>query len=155
MPWCLRLSDASNSPDLLSELEGTPTGSPMPHCEITDKRARVGNNVSHANNRTKRLFKANIQRVKIEEADGTVRRAQISTRALKSNMVDKALPRRIRLQLLADEGKLPAGTAAKNKAKEGTAKKAAPTPKAAAPAAKKAAAAPKAAAATKKPAAKK
>lgn len=30
-------------------------------CEITGKRTRVGNNVSHANNRTKRKFYPNLQ----------------------------------------------------------------------------------------------
>ncbi len=31
-------------------------------CEITGKRTRVGNNVSHANNRTKRKFYPNLQK---------------------------------------------------------------------------------------------
>ncbi len=30
-------------------------------CEISGKRPRVGNNVSHANNRTKRRFNPNLQ----------------------------------------------------------------------------------------------
>lgn len=30
-------------------------------CQITGKRTRVGNNVSHANNRTKRKFYPNLQ----------------------------------------------------------------------------------------------
>ncbi len=33
-------------------------------CEITGKRAQVGNNVSHANNRTKRRFLPNLQNKK-------------------------------------------------------------------------------------------
>ncbi|HEY4656816.1 MAG TPA: 50S ribosomal protein L28 [Cyclobacteriaceae bacterium] len=31
-------------------------------CQITGKRPRVGNNVSHANNRTKRRFYPNLQK---------------------------------------------------------------------------------------------
>ena len=31
-------------------------------CEITGKRPRVGNNVSHANNKTKRKFYPNLQK---------------------------------------------------------------------------------------------
>lgn len=31
-------------------------------CDITGKRARVGNNVSHANNKTKRKFYPNLQK---------------------------------------------------------------------------------------------
>lgn len=34
-------------------------------CEITGKRPRVGNNVSHANNKTKRRFYPNLQMKKI------------------------------------------------------------------------------------------
>ncbi|MDX2062259.1 MAG: 50S ribosomal protein L28 [Bacteroidia bacterium] len=30
-------------------------------CQVTGKRAVVGNRVSHANNKTKRLFKVNLQ----------------------------------------------------------------------------------------------
>lgn len=31
-------------------------------CQITGKKTRVGNNVSHANNRTKRAFKPNLKK---------------------------------------------------------------------------------------------
>jgi len=34
-------------------------------CELTGKRPRVGNNVSHANNKTKRKFYPNLQRKRI------------------------------------------------------------------------------------------
>ena len=34
-------------------------------CQITGKKAMTGNNVSHANNRTKRKFQPNIQNVKL------------------------------------------------------------------------------------------
>jgi large subunit ribosomal protein L28 len=75
----------------------------MAKCEITGKKRAVGNNVSHANNRTKRLFKANIQRVKIIDDNGTVRRAYVSTRALKSGLVRKAPPRKYVMEQLAKE----------------------------------------------------
>ncbi|QCK13535.1 50S ribosomal protein L28 [Mangrovivirga cuniculi] len=40
-------------------------------CQITGKRPRVGNNVSHANNKTKRKFYPNLQKKRfyIEEED--------------------------------------------------------------------------------------
>ncbi|MDH3323608.1 MAG: 50S ribosomal protein L28, partial [Flavobacteriaceae bacterium] len=40
-------------------------------CELTGKKAMVGNNVSHANNRTKRKFDANLikKRFYIPEED--------------------------------------------------------------------------------------
>lgn len=31
-------------------------------CQVTGKKAVVGNTISHANNKTKRLFKVNLQR---------------------------------------------------------------------------------------------
>ncbi len=71
----------------------------MAKCEVTGKKRTTGNNVSHANNRTKRVFGANIQKVKIVDETGTVRRAYVSTKALKSNSVDKAAPRKVLRQL--------------------------------------------------------
>lgn len=38
-------------------------------CDITGKRPRVGNNVSHANNKTKRRFYPNIQQKKFYIAE--------------------------------------------------------------------------------------
>lgn len=77
----------------------------MAKCEITGKRHRVGNNVSHANNKTKRRFKANIQKVKIVDETGTTRRAYVSTKALKSGLVTKAAPRKVLLAQLEDTKK--------------------------------------------------
>jgi large subunit ribosomal protein L28 len=75
----------------------------MAKCEITGKRRQVGNTVSHANNKNKRVFGANIQKVKIVDETGTVRRAQVSTRALKSGLVTKAAPRRVMRKLAEAE----------------------------------------------------
>ncbi len=85
----------------------------MAVCEKTGKHTQIGNNVSHANNRTRRLFRANLQDVKIVDETGTVRRATVSTKALKGNAVLKAPPRQAILKQLAADGK-PVG---KNKAK--------------------------------------
>ncbi len=54
-------------------------------CEITGKKAMVGNNVSHALNRTKRKFKVNLikKRFYIPEEDKWVT-LRVSTRALKN-----------------------------------------------------------------------
>ncbi len=78
----------------------------MAKCEITGKKRQTGNNVSHANNKTKRTFKPNLQRVKVVDPDGTVRRAYVSTKALKSGAVKKAPPRKAVLARLREEGKL-------------------------------------------------
>lgn len=61
----------------------------MAKCAITGKRPQVGNNVSHANNKTKRRFLPNLQKVRII-VDGRVKRVRVSTRAIKSGLVKKA-----------------------------------------------------------------
>ena len=54
-------------------------------CELTGKRAMVGNNVSHAMNRTKRKFKVNLvkKRFYLPEEDKWMT-LKVSTRALKN-----------------------------------------------------------------------
>jgi large subunit ribosomal protein L28 len=54
-------------------------------CELTGKRAMVGNNVSHALNRTKRKFKVNLvkKRFYLPTEDKWVT-LKVSTRALKN-----------------------------------------------------------------------
>ncbi|MHB8418521.1 MAG: 50S ribosomal protein L28 [Myxococcales bacterium] len=58
-------------------------------CYICDKGPLVGNNVSHANNKTKRRSLPNLQRVKAQ-VDGSVRRIRVCTRCLKAGKVTKA-----------------------------------------------------------------
>lgn len=54
-------------------------------CQITGKRPRVGNNVSHANNKTKRRFYPNLQvkRFYIPE-EGRWVTLKVSTKAIKT-----------------------------------------------------------------------
>lgn len=54
-------------------------------CEITGKRPRVGNNVSHANNKTKRKFYPNLQKKRfyIPEEDKWVT-LKVSTSAIRT-----------------------------------------------------------------------
>ena len=54
-------------------------------CELTGKRAMVGNNVSHALNRTKRKFKVNLvkKRFYLPDEDRWIT-LKVSTRALKN-----------------------------------------------------------------------
>ena len=58
-------------------------------CELCGKHPSVGNNVSHANNRTKRRFEPNLQRVRAR-VNGAVRRIRVCTRCLRSGKVTKA-----------------------------------------------------------------
>ncbi|MEE4348736.1 MAG: 50S ribosomal protein L28 [Pacificimonas sp.] len=53
-------------------------------CELTGKGRLVGNNVSHANNRTKRVFLPNLQRVSlISDALGRAEKFRVSTHGLR------------------------------------------------------------------------
>ena len=59
-------------------------------CEICGKNRQVGNNVSHANNRTKRVFRPNLQPVKAL-IKGATKRIRVCTRCLRSGLVQKAI----------------------------------------------------------------
>ncbi|GHA66107.1 50S ribosomal protein L28 [Pontibacter akesuensis] len=54
-------------------------------CDLTGKRPRVGNNVSHANNKTKRRFNPNLQKKRfyIPEEDAWIT-LKVSTSALRT-----------------------------------------------------------------------
>ena len=58
-------------------------------CYVCNKGPATGNRVSNANNRTKRRFMPNLQRVRIRENGRTVR-VRICTRCLKAGKVQKA-----------------------------------------------------------------
>ena len=54
-------------------------------CQVTGKRVMSGNNVSHANNKTKRVFLPNLQNVSlISEALETTVKLRVSTHGLRS-----------------------------------------------------------------------
>jgi len=58
-------------------------------CEICGKDRSVGNNVSHANNKTKRLWRPNLQRVHARIGGGT-RRLLACTRCIRSGRIAKS-----------------------------------------------------------------
>lgn len=53
-------------------------------CQITGKAPMVGNNVSHANNKTKRRFLPNLRTVRITLEDGTTRRIKVAASTLRT-----------------------------------------------------------------------
>ncbi|MFH1035577.1 MAG: 50S ribosomal protein L28 [Pseudomonadota bacterium] len=57
-------------------------------CEICGKRPQVGNNVSHAHNKTRRRFNPNLQSVRALES-GRVKRMRVCTRCLRSGKIVK------------------------------------------------------------------
>jgi large subunit ribosomal protein L28 len=58
-------------------------------CVVCGKKASVGNTVSKANNKSKRTFQPNLQRVRIRVA-GLAQRVRVCTACLKANKVAKA-----------------------------------------------------------------
>ncbi|MBN2844617.1 MAG: 50S ribosomal protein L28 [Deltaproteobacteria bacterium] len=61
-------------------------------CDICGKGPVVGNKVSHANNKTKRVWYPNLQKIRvIDEKTGSVKRAKVCTRCLRSGAVKKAI----------------------------------------------------------------
>ena len=65
-------------------------------CDICGKGKLYGNNVSHANNITKRVWNPNLQRVRAL-VDGRVKNLDACTRCLRSGKVQKAGRRRRQL----------------------------------------------------------
>ncbi len=62
----------------------------MAKCAICGKGPSFGNNVSHSNNKSRKVWKPNVQRVKTIDR-GTVRRLPVCTQCIKSGRVSKAL----------------------------------------------------------------
>lgn len=58
-------------------------------CYSCGKSPAVGHNVSHANNRTKRRWEPNLQRVRILQ-DGEVKRVRVCSRCIKAGRIQKA-----------------------------------------------------------------
>lgn len=59
-------------------------------CEICGKGPSFGNNVSHANNKTRTVWYPNLQKVKAVR-NGNVRSIKVCTRCIRSGHVVKAL----------------------------------------------------------------
>lgn len=57
-------------------------------CEICGKKPLVGNNVSHAHNRTKKIWRPNLQQVNTV-INGQKRKVKVCTRCLRSGAITK------------------------------------------------------------------
>lgn len=62
----------------------------MAKCFVCGKLRMAGQNVSHANNITKRTFNANLQSVRAL-VDGQPKQVKVCTRCIRSNKVTKAV----------------------------------------------------------------
>ncbi|HHX79379.1 MAG TPA: 50S ribosomal protein L28 [Acholeplasmataceae bacterium] len=58
-------------------------------CYVTGVGTVSGNNRPHSLKATRRKWKANLQKVRIRDVDGKVKRVYVSTRALKSGLVER------------------------------------------------------------------
>ena len=59
-------------------------------CEICGKKPVTGNNVSHAHNKTRTVWRPNLQKVKAIN-NGQVRSIKVCTRCIRSGAVTKAV----------------------------------------------------------------
>jgi large subunit ribosomal protein L28 len=57
-------------------------------CSICGKGRQVGYNISHAHNKTKKVWKPNIQKVRTVK-NGTVKRMYVCTRCIRSGYIQK------------------------------------------------------------------
>lgn len=62
----------------------------MASCQVCGKGRTIGNNVSHANNRTKRQVLPNLQKTRVS-TNGRTQRIYVCTRCLRSGLVKKAV----------------------------------------------------------------
>lgn len=58
-------------------------------CYVTGIGTVSGNNRPHSLKATRRKWKANLQKVRIRDVDGKMKRVYVSTRALKSGLVER------------------------------------------------------------------
>jgi len=68
--------------------EGSPTVARV--CELCGKKHSSGNNVSHANNRTKRVFRPNLQTVRAL-INGATQRLRVCTNCIRSGKIQKSV----------------------------------------------------------------
>jgi large subunit ribosomal protein L28 len=59
-------------------------------CEVCGKQRSTGNNVSHANNKTKRLWRPNLQRVRAKVGSAATH-LLVCTRCIRSGKIAKAV----------------------------------------------------------------
>lgn len=59
-------------------------------CYVCGKKPTYGNNVSHANNRTRRRWLPNLQAMRIRTEEGTTQRVRVCTRCISAGKIRKA-----------------------------------------------------------------
>ena len=59
-------------------------------CSVCGKHPSAGHNISHSHRVTNRVFRPNIQKVTIKDANGHVHKANVCTKCLKAGKVTRA-----------------------------------------------------------------
>ncbi|MDT8444884.1 MAG: 50S ribosomal protein L28 [Desulfuromonadales bacterium] len=59
-------------------------------CDVCGKKPMSGCNVSHAHNKTKRVFQPNLQKVRAVVKNGSVHSMKVCTRCIRSGAIQKA-----------------------------------------------------------------
>lgn len=67
-------------------------------CYVCGKGPQSGHNVSHANNRTKRRWLPNLQRIRILDEDGSRKRVRVCTSCISAGKIRKAPPPGVTLE---------------------------------------------------------
>ena len=71
-------------------------------CEICGKGRQVGYNVSHAHNKTKKVWHPNVQKVRVFK-NGGVKRINVCTRCIRSGLVVKPPQTRMPFEQKSEE----------------------------------------------------
>jgi len=59
-------------------------------CDICGKKPLYGNNVSHANNKTRRRWEPNLRKIRAVDANGSIKTVKVCLSCLKSGTIQKA-----------------------------------------------------------------
>lgn len=62
----------------------------MAKCEVCGKAIQIGNNVSHSNKKSKKIWKSNIKRIRVLENSRAVRK-YVCTRCIRTGKILKAV----------------------------------------------------------------
>ena len=62
-------------------------------CSVCGKRRQVGFSISHAHNKTKKVWNPNIQKVRTVSSNGMLKRINVCTRCIRSGNVAKPVQR--------------------------------------------------------------
>ena len=59
-------------------------------CAICEKSVHFGNNVSHSNRKSSKMWKSNVKSVRVKTENGGVKKMYVCTNCLKSGRVERA-----------------------------------------------------------------